>query len=217
MHEREIITAIEKAGFEGINVRGLVRAGLSPSTLLKYLPILENEKKLVYHEKIKNSDIYKIRTGNEITYEESKLLLNRGLDEISDVLTKAVEYSQKWGIAEQLEVYQHAVNVITLMKYIKQFGEEMMDIDKDAIPNDINDYVKRLDELSKTLNKKINLFLSPLVMVQLENTMSESLEYLEAVAKKKKRKGRKSKHIQKIEPELAKTFSELLELNKLEK
>lgn len=220
MHEKEIMNIIEKSMPDGINVRGIIKKGISPSTVKKYLDVLENEKKFIFHEKIKNSDVYMIRQGDQISYSESHAIITQTMKEFEDVIYRSIEYASKWGISEQLEVYQHVVNVITLMKYFKQLATDIVNLDDSRIPQDIEDYVNHLDEISRNVNQKFNILLTPLAMIQLQNTMGESMEYLESIAKRKRRKGRKSKHIEKVLKDMANnsklkdTMKDLEELSK---
>ena len=221
MHENEIIDVIEKAGFEGINVRGMVDRGLSPDTLQKYLPILENEKRLIYHERIKNSHVYMISHFDQLSYKESHEFMFKTLDEFEDIINQVLDKTKNWGVSEQIEVYHNMIHGLLMMKYFKQFAVDILKVDNPRIPEDIEIFEERINEIISKINKKINLFYLPLIMLQLQNSMGESMNYLENIAKDKRKRGKKAKHVEKMikdiesDPKQMKAIEKLL--NKIEK
>jgi len=221
MHENEIIDVIEKAGFEGINVRGMVDKGLSPDTLQKYLPILENEKRLIYHERIKNSHVYMISHFNQLSYKESHEVMIKSLDEFEDIINQVLDKTKNWGVSEQIEVYHNMIHGLLLMKYFKQLAVDIQKVDNPRIPKDIEISEERINKIITKVNKRINLFYLPLVMLQLQNSMAESMNYLENIAKDKRKRGKKAKHVEKMikdiqsDPKQMKAIKKLL--NEMEK
>ena len=108
-----------------------------------------------------------------------------------------------------------------MMKYFKQFAVDILKVDNPRIPEDIEIFEERINEIISKINKKINLFYLPLIMLQLQNSMGESMNYLENIAKDKRKRGKKAKHVEKMikdiesDPKQMKAIEKLL--NKIEK
>lgn len=204
-HETDIINAIEKEGLDGIHVQGLIKKyKFSPTTVNQYLPILENEKKLIYHTRMKNKDVYYINMDQRPSYEELVDDLTDISSDLEHTILSAIEHAKKWSIAEQVEVFQHAVNVITLVKYI---GDYLMDISDKELPEELEDMYADIDEIQKKVNKSVNLFFHSIVLVQIGSTIDESLDYLRSV--KKRKHGKQSKYVKEIVEQMANEVQKL--------
>ena len=212
MQEKEIMDAIENAGKKGINVRGMVSAGLSPATLKKYLTILENEKGLIIHEKVKNSDVYVIRHGSQVPYNISHEFVMKTLDEFDELLNQVFENTSKWGLAEKIEVYQNIVNFTVLMKYQIKLVLDIVNREDPRIPEDVEIISKRLDSMTTRINQSLDLSFVPFIMIQLQNSMGESIEYLESISNKTKRRGKKAKYVRPIVDEIKSNPEKLKEI-----
>ncbi len=205
-HEIDIFQAIEKEEPHGINVRGLTgkKYGFSPPTVIKYLSTLENQHRFIYSEKIKNSRVYHIRKGQEMTHAETQEFVKSSISDIEKLVNSAMDKSKKRSIAEQMEVYHQVVNVLVLHRYIKKF---LNDISKEqTLSDEMNKFFDQIDEITKKINLKVNLILSPLIILPLIHTLDESMINLEKITKGKKI--RKSKFIKKIEPEIKEVIKE---------
>lgn len=194
-HEKEIIQEIEKSMPDGIHVQGLVKRGLSPTTLKKYLPVLENEYRIIYHEKVKNKDVYRIQLSDEPTFAESQKMYSRSLADIRSAIVGAIIKSANFGIAERIEVYHHAIVLLALLRYAHQLTIDVNNYEK-GIPNDIAKYMDGLDNISQNVNTVMDPFTRSFYITQLDHTISESLEFLKK--SKKARKGKPSKYIKSI-------------------
>jgi hypothetical protein len=133
--------------------------------------------------------------------------------ELESVIMQALENAKKWSLSEQLEVFQHVVNVLTQLKFIKQYSIDTLE--GEVIPDEMDNYFKKLDELTTLANKKINFFLAPLVFLQLSDSIENSTKYLKNVSKRKRRK--KSRIIKKFEEELKNDEKFKKQMKKLEK
>ena len=197
IHEKRIIKAIEDSMPDGIHVQGMVKKfGISPTTLKQHLPVLENERKIIFHEKIKNKDVYKIRLHDEFSFEETRRTLAKSLHEFEIASISAINNSQDWGISERMEMYQNIANVISLLRYLHQFVIDTEKYDEKSIPNDIVKSIQKLDDISKMVNSYMNPLLHQFFMIQINNSVSESLDYLKSIPTRKK--GKQSKYINKV-------------------
>lgn len=205
-HEFDLFRAIEDAEPHGINVRGLIKKyGISPTTTIKYLDTLENQHKLIYSEKMKNSLVYQVRKGDEMTHAETQEFVKSSISDIEKLVNSAMDISEKRSIAEQMEVYHQVVNVLVLTRFIKNFLNDISITQ--TLPDEMDKFFDKIDEITKNINKKINLLLSPIMISPLINSLDESINNLEKIVKGKNIK--KSKHIKKIEPELNKTLKNI--------
>lgn len=201
IHEIEIFSAIKKSMPNGIHVQGLIRDfKLSTPTVLKYLDILENEKKLVYHEKIKNKYVYKINLHNFPTFSEIQKSYNDELKKLKITIINAINHSSKWGLSERLEVYNHVSTVIALTRYYHQMEIDALYNKKDSVPEELLSIVKEIDSISEIISKTINPLMFEFHRTQIDNVVFNSMEFLETVPKQKK--GKQSKFMKKIFEEM---------------
>lgn len=216
-HERDIIQAIETSMPNGIHVQGLVKKnGLSPTTLKKYLPVLENEYRVIYHEKIKNKDVYRIRFSNEPTFDESEKMNSRSVADVRSTIIGAIIKSTNFGIAERIEVYHHAITVLALLRYTHQLAIDV-GYDVKEIPSNITKYMNEIDRISQNVNTVMDPFTRSFYITQLDHTISESLEFLKNT--EKARKGKPSKHIKivlnKIKSDAPEVFDKVVKIDNL--
>lgn len=196
-HENDILNAIEKSMPNGIHVQGLVKEfGLSPTTLKHYLPILENEKKLIWREKIKNKHVYKINLYHFPTFSETKKAYLKEFKRMEIAILKAINHSSKWALSERLEVYNHVSTVIALTRYYHQMEIDAIYDKKDSVPSELLTIVNKIDNLSEIINKTINSLLFEFHRIQMDNIVSNSIQFLETVPKRKK--GKQSKFMKKV-------------------
>lgn len=187
-HEISILTTIEDSMPDGIHVQGIIRKiKMSPTTVNHYLPILENDHKMIFHERIKNKDIYKIKLIPLKTYKEQKKLYLESISALESTIKNAIKFASKCTLTEQLEIYSHMTNVLALIRYIQ--SSEVLDVkDLDSIPADHLQYIKELERISIMVSKSINRRIHPLHLLMTDDKISSSRKYLEEITKKSKLK-----------------------------
>ena len=201
IHENRIFSAIEKSMPDGIHVQGLIKNfKISPTTLNSYLSILEDDKKLIYHERIKNKNVYKINLYNQPTFSETEKSYIDEFNKLEITILKAINHSSKWSLVERLEVYHHVSIVISMTRYFHQMEIDSLYEGKDAIPEDLLLTVKKLDTLSESINKTMHFLIFQFHRTQIDNTVFNSLEFLDSITTKKRVKP--SKFMKKIFEEM---------------
>lgn len=195
--ELSILKEIKNNMPKGIHVRALEKSlKMSPPTLVKYLRVLEDERRLIFHEKIKNKDVYRILSRYDQTFEESQQTYSKSLYEFISTIHTALDHSSNWELSERLQVYQHVVNVLALLRYVHQLRIDIERYDKNSIPKDIANYMKDLELYSTIINRGIDSNLGQFYFMQLSKTIDESMNFLKNIAKRKR--GIPSKYIKKI-------------------
>lgn len=195
--QQDAILNLIKSKPDGIHLREIGRILKIPNpTLVKGVKVLENDRGLIFHEQIKNRDVYKFRYPDDLTFKETQRMYSKSLEEITSVIFPALSRALTFGIPERLEVYRQVVSVLALVRYNQQ---SIIDIDRyneTSIPNDLVNYIANLEQISRIVNIGIGMELLPFYNYQINQTINESLKFLRKVLKSKK--GKPSKHIKVI-------------------
>ena len=195
--QQDAILNLIKSKPDGIHLREIGRILKIPNpTLVKGVKVLENDRGLIFHEEIKNRDVYKFRYPDDLTFKETQRMYSKSLEEITSVIFPALSRALTFGIPERLEVYRQVVSVLALVRYNQQ---SIIDIDRyneTSIPNDLVNYIANLEQISRIVNIGIGMELLPFYNYQINQTINESLKFLRKVLKSKK--GKPSKHIKVI-------------------
>jgi hypothetical protein len=191
-HEKDILSAIEESMPDGIHVQGIIKEKkISPTTVNHYLPILENERKLVYHERIKNKDVYKIKIRNEKTFQEQKEVYAKNTKGLENTIQKALKFASKRPLAEQLDIYGHITFVLAMIRQI-QNSEVLDGQDVDSIPTEHLNYLKELERISLQVSESMDSRIHPLHLLMVDKSIDSSRKFLEDISKTKKKTSKNS-------------------------
>lgn len=183
-HEKELLSAIEDTMPDGIHVQGIIRKiKMSPTTVNHYLPILENDHKLVYHEKIKNKNIYKIKILNEKSFAEQSKSYTKLISELEKEIKNSIQFANRSSLVQQLEIYGYITNILALTRYMQSF--EVLDDDPDSIPQEYLEHIKKVEQLSIVVRKSMNSKIHPLHLLMIDKSISSSRKFLKEMTRKK--------------------------------
>lgn len=190
--EEGIIQTIEESMPDGIHVRGIIKKNISsPTTVVKYLRVLEKEHKIIYSEKIKNRDVYRIKHPDIPTFIEAKKTFVSSILDSRSAIIRAITKSSSFGVAERIEAYHHAIMLLALLKYQCQFYIDIGTYRE----NDkaVKDYMCWIDNTSQNVNTIMDPVTRKFFEAHLDHTISETFELLSKL--KNARKGKPSKFI----------------------
>lgn len=186
-HEEGILSAIEESMPDGIHVQGIIKKKkISPTTVNHYLPILESERKLVYHERIKNKDVYYIIKQNEKTFQEQKEAYAKNIKGLEKTIHRAIKFASKGSFAEQLDVYVQITFVLAMIRQIQ--NSEVVDGQKvDSIPTEHLSYLKELERISVQVSKSMPSKIHPIHLLMIDRSIDLSRKFLEDMVKTKEK------------------------------